>query len=287
MSCSVTGLWPLPDQDELARHYANYYLTRTSDAERQDRLVDLHRGIVEYLLGQERLPARPSFLDYGFGSGSFLRCVARLGHQATGADVSSQNVVQLRETAARDGLAIDAIELTGGSLAALAGRRYDVVTLFQVIEHVLHPLELVSELSRLQAPGGLLYIECPNDDAVWAGAKTVIHRALKHDSWNSLKHPEHLHGFNRRAITSLLASAGYDTVEVGDYGYRDGLHQVESEFWWPKLGHGRKGRSVSGVVRSAIPLFDRLMSAGFKAGSGLFALGRRDGKAVRDTSAAC
>ena len=269
----VTGLWPLPSETDLSKHYASYYLTRARDAERQERLVQLHGGVIKYLA--QHLPgAGPhSILDYGFGSGSFLRGVARQGYRALGADLSPQNLQQLHEAAVLEGLAIDLIDLSAGRPAGIPD--VTVVTLFQVIEHVLDPLALLEQLATLQGDGGLIYLECPNDSAAWARVKDPAHRMLRHEAWGSLKYPEHLHGFNRRAIGTLVEKAGYDVIECRDYAYRDGVHQVESEFWWPRFGEDRSGRSLAGLSRSFIPILDKAMSFCFGAGSGLFVLGRK------------
>jgi SAM-dependent methyltransferase len=268
-SCNLTALAPLPTPAHLAAHYSQYYLTRVADAARQDRLVAMHGPILDYLLGHVRGGQPVSVLDYGFGGGAFLQCVARRGHRATGADLSPQNVAQLTGTAE-----IRLVDLSNDAEAAgLRRERFDVITLFQVIEHARDPLGLLTDLASLQERGGLIYLECPNDAAMWALVKNPAHWLHDSPSWNSLKYPEHLHGFDRRSIGELLTRAGYDVLERSDYSYRDGLHQVESEFWWPRLGSGQL--TLPGLVRSMIPIFDGAASALFKAGSGLYALGRK------------
>lgn len=273
-ACSVTALTPLPTTEELNRHYSDYYLTRSNDAERQRRLVDLHRPIFGYLTGHLQASPPYSFLDYGFGSGAFLQCVAELGHVAVGADVSAQNRQQLEAICRHQALAIRLVDLSPGP-EMLTGMRFDVITLFQVLEHVADPLTLARHLSRLQAPGGLLYVECPNDPSALGRVKNLLRVVVSRPIWRSLKYPEHLHGFNRRAIRTLLTAAGYHVIDCGDYSYRDGIHQVESEFWWPPFRENPSLRTLYGLSRSVVPLFDRLMAASLHAGSGLFALGRK------------
>jgi SAM-dependent methyltransferase len=229
--------------------------------------------VIEYLAAHLNGSGPHSILDYGFGSGAFLRGVARRGYRALGADLSPQNLQQLRETAIQEGLSIELIDLSAGLPTGLSD--IAVVTLFQVIEHVLDPLALLEKLSALQGDGGLIYLECPNDSAAWARVKDPVHRMFRHEACGSLKYPEHLHGFNRRSIGTLIEKAGYEVVECRDYAYRDGVHQVESEFWWPRLGGGLSRPSLAGVPRSFIPILDKTMSFCFGAGSGLFVLGRQ------------
>ncbi len=275
-ACSVAAFDPMPSDAELLQHYEQYYLTRRTNPVELDRLVDLHEPIASWLL--DRLPVRGPvrILDYGFGGGAFLACMARRGHAATGADLSRQNVRQLSEYCRSNDWPMEVVDLSRQGLETLDGRRFHLVTLFQVIEHMRQPLDLARALAELQEPGGLLYIECPNDAALLAGLKRMARFGKRRERfWGSLKYPEHLHGFNRRAIARLLLAAGYAVEAVGDYSYRDGMHQVEAAIWWPRLRDNPALMSAYGLTRSLIPPADRLMSALFGAGSGLFALGRR------------
>jgi hypothetical protein len=102
-----------------------------------------------------------------------------------------------------------------------------------------------------------------------------MHRAKRGSAWCSLKYPEHLHGFGRQSIAGLLRASGYDVVDCGDYAYRDGVHQVESEFWWPRFRTPGHRLSLSQAGRAMVPVFDQMMSSCFGSGSGLYALGRK------------
>jgi 2-polyprenyl-3-methyl-5-hydroxy-6-metoxy-1,4-benzoquinol methylase len=275
-ACSAAALVPRPTDEALREHYAKYYLTRSTLDSRQERLIEMHGPIVDYLASHVTRKRRCSFFDYGFGSGSFLRQVAARGHEAFGADISSQNVKQLWETCRREGLSIGMVDLSTGNLGQLGRDRFDVITLFQVIEHVPDPLELLRSLSRFQTGGGLLYIECPNDASVLARAKTLVQRLLRRGTmWRSMKYPEHLHGFNRKAMSALLRAAGYEVIDCRDYGYCDGIHQVEGVFWWPPFRENPRWYKPYWFSRSLVQLFDRAMSRSFGAGSGLYALARR------------
>lgn len=239
-----------------------------------DRLVEMHRPIVEYLASHARGTPPYSFLDYGFGSGTFLRQVAASGHRAFGADISPQNVAQLAERSLRDGLSMGIVDLSSGNLDDLGQSHFDIVTLFQVIEHVPEPLALLRALSRHQQEGGVIYIECPNDASVLSRVKTFIQRLSPNGTkWRSMKYPEHLHGFNKKALGALLAAAGYEVVACGDYSHSDGMHQVEGVYWWPPFRENPAWYRPYGFSRSLIQLADSTMSRAFGSGSGLYAVG--------------
>jgi len=278
VDCDVHALYPKPSAAELQKYYAGYYLTRAEDEFRQQRLIDLHAPVVDFLLGM--LPdGRPhAFLDYGFGNGAFLQQVAKRGHLAHGADISVGNVRHLAESSESKGLDIRVVHLVSEHLSVLEPLRFDVVTLFQVIEHMIDPLDLIRDLANFQRPGDLLYIECPNNAAVLARIKNLIDPLLPRKlTWGSLKYPEHLYGFTKHSLSRLLEAGGYQLEICRDYAYCDGIHQVEGKYWWAYLSEKKKTYSLYDLARTAIPAFDRLMSWMVGGGSGIYALGRKRG----------
>lgn len=273
--CGVSGLLPIPTAEQLQEHYSQYYLTQGYSPQRLRYLSDRHKPVFDFLLSHAPGEESINVLDYGFGNGAFLRHVADRGHTAVGADVSEGNLEQLRRLG-DDGLKIEAFAVSAEDFSALDGRSFDLITLFQVIEHVPKPFALLEGLTRHQHSGGLLYVECPNDRAALCTIKRVLSSYYEGPTWGSLKYPEHLHGFSRQALSRLYERLGYEMLECGDYAYRDGFHQVEGEFWWPRLRDNAEALSLFGLSRSIVPAFDHLMSRAIGGGSGLFALGRKN-----------
>jgi len=274
--CHVLALHPMPTPQQIQEHYDRYYLTRTSSDDSVERLIRMHGPIAEWLLARLDGSRANRVLDYGFGSGAVLVQMARRGQRAYGADLSTQNVRQLGEYAAKHSLDIELRDLSRQSVSDFGGVQFDLITLFQVIEHLTEPLAQLRQLAAHQGRGALIYLECPNDPGFLSWSKrftrvTPIRKYL----WNSMRWPEHLHGFGRRSMARMLEAAGYQVEELGDYAYRDGLHQVEAELWWPRFRDNPNPLSLRGLTRSAIPLADKLLSAGFGSGSGLYALARK------------
>ena len=276
--CDGRAIDPMPSNADLSAHYESYYLTRSADDSALETQIALHEPVARWLLAKLPGSGRRAVLDYGFGSGAFLLQMARLGQATFGADVSRQNVSQLKANSERNGISMQLVDLSRQSLAAFNGRKFDLITLFQVVEHLTKPSAQIRQLAEGQSREGRIYVECPNDAAVLAWLKrfsriTPARKAI----WGSLKYPEHLHGFNRRSLTQLLERAGYEVEACGDYSYRDGMHQIEAESWWPRFRNNPDLLSVYGLSRSVIPVVDQAMSILFHSGSGLFALGRKAG----------
>ncbi|MFO0278881.1 MAG: class I SAM-dependent methyltransferase [Planctomycetota bacterium] len=157
-------------------------------------------------LVRRHLPARASRLDVGGAAGSGLRVAQREGHDVHGVEMSAAIAV-----AAQQALGVDRVHV--GSLdeaIAAKGHRpesFDLVTLWDVIEHVPDPQALLRTIRGLIRPGGKLLLETQNIASRWA--------RLLGRRWHHFKHDEHLYHFTPATIRRLLADCGFETLEVG------------------------------------------------------------------------
>jgi SAM-dependent methyltransferase len=102
-------------------------------------------------------------LDVGCGAGLLVEPLARLGAKVTGLDAAPENIGAARTHAAATGLEIEYI---AGGIEDLPGRRFDLVTSMEVIEHVANPAAFVAGLADALAPGGLMILSTPNRTAL-------------------------------------------------------------------------------------------------------------------------
>lgn len=76
----------------------------------------------------------------------------------------------------------------------------------------------------------------------------------------------------------LLERAGYTPIEVSDYSFADGVHQVETQFWYPSLLEVLRNKhswNFYGISKFLIKFFDFPASKILGAGGGLYALARK------------
>ena len=98
------------------------------------------------------------FLDYGSGIGSNALVFGLAGFNVTLADVADplRNFAQWRFT--HRGMSARGIDLKRHSLEA---DRYDVITCFDVLEHVPDPLAALAHMRSALRPGGILFLYAP------------------------------------------------------------------------------------------------------------------------------
>lgn len=104
----------------------------------------------------EYIAPRQRTLDIACGAGEFVARATALGALATGIDTNPDAVAKARER----GLSAQCTALE--SFAARANERFDVVTAFQVIEHIPAVGPFVDAAKQCLAPGGTLIITVPN-----------------------------------------------------------------------------------------------------------------------------
>jgi 2-polyprenyl-3-methyl-5-hydroxy-6-metoxy-1,4-benzoquinol methylase len=280
-NCDVEAAYPMPSKEVLAKYYSDYHPTQILEQTyRANRLVELQDPLLSFLI--ERLGGLDphlKFLDYGFGAGAFLMNAAKKGLSATGLDFGRQNIEQLRSISRERNLKIEAYDMEQDGLNALRGNFYDCITMFQVIEHLVSPLDTLAQLRNLQKPGGILYIECPNQAGLFFRIKNLLRPLINRKfMWGSLSPPQHVLGFTKKSLAKLLERAGYEPLEVNDYRVADGLHAPETPYWYPSLWEwltDRNQRSTYRTAKMLIRLFDYPASHLFSAGGGLYALAKR------------
>ena len=139
-------------------------------------------------------------LDVGCAAGFFLRVMQEEGWQVLGLEPSdairphAQKL--LGEENVRAGL-LGQIQLEPGS--------FDLISMWDVIEHIPDVRAAVREVRNLLAPGGRFLIETQNVES--RAAKLLGKR------WQHYKHAEHIYHFNRRTIDKLLSEEGFEIVE--------------------------------------------------------------------------
>ncbi len=100
-------------------------------------------------------------LDVGCGGGLLAESMAQRGAVVVGIDASEKAISVATTHAAQSGLAID-YRVTSAEELAKTGAQFDVITAFEIVEHVANLKSFIGALSKLLKPGGLLLIATVN-----------------------------------------------------------------------------------------------------------------------------
>jgi SAM-dependent methyltransferase len=139
-----------------------------------------------------------SVLDVGCGTGEFLVELRRRGVEVQGLEPSG--------FAARHAASLGLNVFQNGVAEFSPGRTFDLITLWNVIEHMPDPAADLSRLRELLAPDGTIVILTPDAGSHQAGA-------FGHD-WAGLEVPRHLQLFDASSLRTLAAKAALSQVGV-------------------------------------------------------------------------
>jgi SAM-dependent methyltransferase len=202
VQCQKCGLCftnPRPTEATIGRFYPPTYKPHRKSSSRQSgTLAARMKRWVGWRESERKtfpVEGKGRLLDFGCGGGSYLARMHHQGWQVTGLDISPDAVRRVR-----DELHLPALV---GSLPCweLASGSFDVITMWQVLEHVHAPLEVLQDAHRLLAPGGKLVVSVPNIDS--------LPFRLFGSCWLSLDLPRHLTHFTPNTLHLMLERAGF------------------------------------------------------------------------------
>lgn len=103
-------------------------------------------------------------LDWGCGGGIFTEAIAAKGAQVQGFDINEDSLKIAKEHAATNQLSIN----YSNDEASLPLSAFDIITCFEVLEHVEDPARLVADIStRLQKNGYVIFSTINRTLAAW------------------------------------------------------------------------------------------------------------------------
>ena len=179
---------PRPSFEEIAAIYASDYSGRYI-AKKASKARRARRRIAQ----MQKYQSEGCWLDIGCSAGFILDAAQQAGYETYGVDLDPTGLKY-----ARDNFGIE--HLYEGPLEShhLAPGSFDVITLYDVIEHVLDLHSIVAELKRILAPAGTLEIWTP-DVSHWSRTRPL-------DEWKAVMPYKHLYYFNAKTLRRLLAT---------------------------------------------------------------------------------
>ena len=170
----------------------------------------LHANALDVV--ERHRPGKGRLLDVGCGDGAFLAVARGRGWIAEGLDASEAGAAKAREQSGCKVLvgSIESAELEAGG--------YDVITMWDVIEHCPAPVATLTRLSGWLKPGGLLAIRTPDEGSFFRWGARALHRTTGGAAGHLLKyvyyHPHYV-TFSADGLSRLLGRTGFTPECVG------------------------------------------------------------------------
>lgn len=201
-TCHLVVTSPRPDDHQLAKYYDSpEYISHTAKATSIfDKLYEITRELAldwKLTLVKEFVNTPdPILLDYGCGTGYFLKKMQKNGFNIAGVEPS---------LTART----NAEKITNSQIATKieqVSTAFDAITLWHVLEHVNDLNQLVSQLKQHLKRDGTLFIAVPNHRSADAKKYGM--------TWAGYDVPRHLWHFEQNTMTQLLKKHNLSIVEM-------------------------------------------------------------------------
>ena len=172
-------------------------------------------------------------LDWGCNVGYGMEILAGTAASVAGLDLSEQAVTVARQrlgTRARD------IQVYDGTRCAFPDQTFDVVTSFQVLEHISDYETYFNELLRVLRPGGLVILATPN---------AIVRLAPGMKPWNEF----HVHEFAPSELREFLA-ARFSSVTIRGLFATDKFYRIERQRVERAKQDALAAQNPRGIVKS-------------------------------------
>ena len=195
-ACSYVWLVDPPKPEEMPYHYdEDYHRTIAAGGETSasNRWMRQRQKILS-------LKQSGSILDIGCSSGGFLGTMKGSSWKLYG--------IEMEETTASNARAATGAHVfVGDAMAApFTACTFDVITCFDVLEHVYQPREFLSKVLDWLKPGGIVYFVLPNIES-WEAKIFGTY-------WYGLELPRHISHFSPRSLRQAMNVLGFKEMVI-------------------------------------------------------------------------
>jgi SAM-dependent methyltransferase len=191
--CSL--VWLSDPPKELHQHYTEAYdhLISAAGQNSPRRWRDRKNALAPY-------KRSGALLDLGCSSGSFLESLRGDSWKLYGIEMSVESAKIAEKRSGAQVFVGDILD------ASFAPESFDVITCFDVLEHLYEPRRIVARVGEWLKPGGIFYVLVPNVDSAEARVFGTY--------WHGLELPRHLFHYSPTSLKFLAESAGLQEVSL-------------------------------------------------------------------------
>ena len=182
---------PQPDPEKLPKYYeTEEYISHTDS--KKNAFEKIYQLIKKYSLNKKiklvnkHTSKKGSMLDIGAGTGDFLLAAKKNGWITQGIE-PNENARNLAK-----GKKIQLVD----DINNLNGKKYDVITMWHVLEHIPNLIEHIKTLQNLLSDDGVLIIAVPN----YKSYDALYYKEF----WAAYDVPRHLWHFSKKSIENLF-----------------------------------------------------------------------------------
>lgn len=191
-------------EEFVEEHYNRGYFTgdptRSAYINYKDDKKFIVKNMEKFLRELRKYKPKGKLLDVGCALGFFVELTLKHGYDSYGFDPSSYAAAEAKKL-------VEPSRIKQGTIGSVSypKKYFDVITLFDVFEHLGDPLKDMQKLSKFLKDDGVFVIATGNTNSVMA-------KVLKR-RWTFYIPPQHLFFFNKHTMTDLLKKCSLVPVE--------------------------------------------------------------------------
>lgn len=248
--CGLKFTSPRPAEADIAPYYqSEEYISHSGSS--KGFINCIYLIVRNYTLGKKVALVKSlsghgkKVLDYGAGTGDFLNALKKEGFIVSGIEPSAQ----AREHAERTHGLVLQPEIGNWKLEI---GRYDVITMWHVLEHVHRLNETLEALKNSLTGDGVMLVAVPNADSYDA--------RVYEEFWAAYDVPRHLYHFNQTSMTMLLEKHGLRVDDVLPMYFDSFYVSMLSEKYKEASGKRQEERGGVGLAGLARAVWNGLVS---------------------------
>lgn len=204
-SCHSIYQYPIPDINTIKAYYESYKKIKfkMNPGYLSEKNFSQYKQIMEINFADLQINKsfffKKKILDVGCANGDFLLFLKEKNIQGSGIDISHDLVKNAQER----GLDVKAERLEN------VQKKFEIVTCWDVIEHIPYPVEFICNLERILLDGGFLLLSTP-----------VVGLVTKFfgKNWRFLMPDEHLFLFTKKCLFQVLENNGFKILKLIRFG---------------------------------------------------------------------
>jgi 2-polyprenyl-3-methyl-5-hydroxy-6-metoxy-1,4-benzoquinol methylase len=194
-ACSLVWLNEPPKPEEMHKHYTIAYneLIAGAGENAEDRWTTRKKNLAKY-------KQSGALLDLGCSSGSFLASMRSDCWKLYGIEMSAESA---KIAQSKSGGEIFIGNILG---APFEREMFDVITCFDVLEHLYEPVQVMTKVAEWLRPHGIFFVQVPNINSAEA---RVFGRY-----WQGLELPRHLFHYSPDSLRNVAQTAGLVELSI-------------------------------------------------------------------------
>jgi 2-polyprenyl-3-methyl-5-hydroxy-6-metoxy-1,4-benzoquinol methylase len=202
--CQQVSTYPLPNNTMIKKHYAdkfregNYQLLRKYSEQYKIVYAYFVKLLKEQCEQQNTTLKNKKILDIGCFTGEFLELMQQQGADVHGLELQPEAVKIANKKMPGRVYEADVMSYK------FSQKKYDIITLFGLVEHVTNPMQLLERCYNLLSKDGIIMVQTPNSSSLLA-------RSMK-KYWPPFSPIEHIHLFSRKSLEYALHNAGFENL---------------------------------------------------------------------------